>query len=124
MPDTATANTAPIFSKGSLIVANGLVIATANTTRDLTSGTKYLIGTAGSEGAFVEKIIAQPLGTNTATVMRFWLNNGSNPNTATNNQLLGEVTCAGTTASEVAKLTEIVFTMGYAIPAGYTLYVT
>src|SRR4051812_44934998 len=54
---------------------------------------------AGANGARVDSVLVQytstngatASGTTAATVMRFWLNNGSANTTAGNNQLLGEV---------------------------------
>ena len=51
---------------------------TANTTFDLTSGTIYgpiFTGNA-TNGSRLDFIKARPLGTNVATVIRIWINNG------------------------------------------------
>lgn len=123
------ANTTPIYSKsGDNQWAPPPVLA-ANTTKDLTSGTIYLVYTAPSaapdaDGGFVSKVVATPLGTNVATVMRLWENNGSTTATATNNTLLAEQTCPATTVSEVAAQAAITFALSEPIKAGHRLYVT
>lgn len=116
-------NTSPIFSR---VAKTGWdVIATANTTRDLTSGTIYLLFTAdATNGGRADKVTLQPLGTNVATVVRIWLNNGATTATVSNNKLIEEVTMASTTASEVARLASTTITLNLALPPGYRIYGT
>jgi hypothetical protein len=97
-------------------------ILTANTAKDGT-GTVNLVFTAGSDGSFVEKIIGQPLGTNTASVARVFLNNGAAPTTATNNSYIGQIGLPGTTNSEVAEIAAVSLTLNIALPASYRLYI-
>src|SRR3990167_2928380 len=82
-------------------------VTTANTAKDGT-GTVVLIFTAGANGARLDKIKAKAAGTNTASVARFFINNGSTPTSAANNTLFGEISLPATTLSEVAALTEAV----------------
>jgi hypothetical protein len=96
------ANTIPIYSKAGQIAFSAL-IQTANTAKDGT-GTMSLIFTAGADGARVERIRARAIGTNVATVLRIFINNGSDPATAGNNVLYAEKTLAATTLSEAAEL--------------------
>lgn len=118
------ANTNPIFSRLADDQWIGAVV-TANTTKDLTAGTIYLVFTAdATEGGYVDKLIVQPLGTNVATVMRVWLNNGATTGTAANNTLIKDVTLAATTNSEVAAIGNTEIALGFALPAGYRIYVT
>lgn len=117
------ANATPIWIRKGNIGFNKLV--TANTTRDLTSGTTYLICTADAvEGSRVQSITLQPLGTNVATVVRIWLNNGGSPGTATNNTLLDEMTMPATTASEVAELAKTDVPLDLVLPLGWRIYCT
>lgn len=117
------ANTAPIFSRAPSVGWN--VAATANTTADLTSGTIYLIWTADTEnGGRLATIKVRPLGTNVATVLRIWLNNGSVTGTAANNSLYYEKTMAATTVSQVAEQADTELAMALALPAGYRVYAT
>lgn len=118
------ANVNPIFSRAPDVQWIGAV-ATANTTKDLTSGTIYLVFTADStNGGYLQKLRVRALGTNIATVMRVWLNNGSTTGTAANNTLFTEITCPATTVSEVAALAELEIPMNLALNAGYRVYVT
>jgi len=119
------ANTTPIFSGSpSIGIADGTV-NTANTTKDLTAGTIYLVFTAdATDGSRVSKIVWQPLGTNVATAGRIWINNGSSTGTATNNTLLRDLTLSATTNSEVAAIGNTEVLLDIALPAGYRMYVT
>ena len=96
------ANTIPIYSKQGQISFSAL-LQTANTAKDGT-GTTQLIFTAGADGARVERIRVRAAGTNVATVLRIFINNGSDPAVAANNVLFAEKTIAATTLSETAEL--------------------
>ena len=96
------ANTIPIYSKQGQISFSAL-LQTANIAKDGT-GTTQLIFTAGADGARVERIRVRAVGTNVATVLRIFINNGSDPAVAANNVLYAEKTIAATTLSETAEL--------------------
>lgn len=118
------ANTAPIYSAKGIIGFSDAVVAAANTTKDLTSGTIYLCHTAAADGDFVERIRFRALGTNIATVGRVWINNGSTTGTAANNRLIDEITLSATTVSEVASQVNYELPLGFVLPSGYRVYVT
>lgn len=114
------ANTAPIFPvapRTSWIAA----MTAASTAKDGTGAT--LLYTAGSNGSLVDYIRVRALGSNVATVMRVFVNNGSSSAVAANNTLLTEQTIDLTTLSEVAALAETTITINLGLPAGYRLYV-
>ena len=96
------ANTIPIYTKEGSIAYSGL-LKTNNTAKDGT-GTVELIFTAGADGGRVERIRSRAVGTNVATVLRIFINNGSDPTNAANNVLYAEKTIAATTLSEAAEL--------------------
>lgn len=119
------ANTSPIFpltpkvSWGKVTTADG----TASKNHDGTSSGAVLVFTAGVNGARVDEIRLEALGTNTATACRIFANNGSDQTSATNNTLLKEFTVASTTISETAALAENVWTpANMVLPTGYRLY--
>lgn len=126
------ANTSPIFplvaetTWVSGAAANAATPGvTANTTKDLTSGTIYgPIITGGANGSRLDFIKVRPLGTNVATVIRVWINNGSATTTAANNSLYLERTLASTTVSETAEQPDINLPLSIAIPSGYRIYAT
>lgn len=126
-------NTNPIFP---LIPVNSWVSGpaanaatpgvTANTTTDLTSGTIYgPIETAGAvEGSRLDFIKVRALGTNVATVIRIWINNGSVTTTAANNTLYMERTLSSTTVSQTSELADVIIPMNISLAAGYRVYAT
>ena len=119
------ANTNPIFSRTPQVEWATTPVLAANTTKDLTTGTSYLIFTGdATEGSMLQRIVVQPLGTNVATVLRLFLNNGLTTATAANNTMVDQLGLLGTTNSETTALTAYVFPLLLPIPAGYRLYVT
>jgi len=127
------ANQAPIFA---LIPVTSFVSGaaanaatpgvTANTTKDLSSGTIYgPVFTAGLNGSRVDYLRLRPLGTNSsATVCRVFLNNGNVTTTAANNTLFTEATIASTTNSETAALVENTINVNVSLPPNYRVYLT
>lgn len=125
------ANTTPIFPLTQKVSWGTLT--TANTAKDGT-GTVVTVFTAGANGSRLDQVKVRALGTNVATVLRFFVNNGSANTTAANNSLIHEITIPATTLSEVAALadtdvtiskntTETSVPIPY-LPAGYKLNVT
>lgn len=121
-----SANVQPIFPIAP--AASWGTVAAANTAKDGT-GTVVTIFTAGVNGSRVDSVKIRALGTNVATVMRFFINNGSPNSTPTNNSLFYEVTCPATTLSEVASLADISLIFDgvnlpqIVLPAGYKINV-
>lgn len=107
-------------------------LATANVAKDGT-GVVVPVFTAGAEGVKIDQIKVRALGTNVATVLRFFVNNGLTNATAANNTLIHEVTIAATTLSEIAALVDnditivkgadVVVPIPY-LPAGYVINCT
>jgi len=126
------ANTTPVFPITPKVSFTGN-ITTANTAKDGT-GTVNLLYTAGSNGSRIDQIKVRAKGTNVATVMRFFVNNGSDPTVAANNTLVHEKTIPATTLSETSELADVDVTIAKDagkvacpipyLPAGYRLYVT
>ena len=99
---------------------------TANTTKDLSSGTIYgpIFTGKAVDGSRLDFIKVRALGTNVATVVRVWINNGSVTTTAANNVLYLERTLSATTVSEVAEQPDIILPLNLSLPAGYRIYAT
>lgn len=131
----------PIFAQTANVGALNAIISTAMTTTTAFDGTSAtgtamaLCYTAGANGSRIDQIQvkfsstngAAAAGTSAATLVRFWINNGSVNTTAGNNIFLGEValpatavTAASTTANTVYGLAVPVG--GLNIPAGYRIY--
>jgi len=126
-----TANTTPIFTGTPAISwatadGNGGTngpLKTANTNMDGT-GTVTTVFTAGANGSYVQRIVARPAGSCTASVLRVFINNGSASSTNTNNVLFTEVSLPLTTANAAAALQDIEVPLNFALPASYVINVT
>lgn len=128
----------PIFPQTPNVGVMNVVLSTAMTNTKAFDGTEAvgtamgLCFTAGANGARLDSITvrytstngATASGTTSASVMRFFLNNGSANTTATNNQYLGEVSLPAQTITALATGTMPEYTVlfGKSIPAGYKVY--
>lgn len=118
------ANTVPIFPLTPAIGGIGAsALQTANTAKDGT-GTVTTVMTAGANGSRVDYLRVRATGTNVATVLRVFINNGSTNTNAANNVLFTEATIAATTLSEVAALAETTIQLDLPLPAGYKILCT
>lgn len=99
-------------------------ITGSNTAKDMASGSnaRFVVATGAAFGSRVDYVRVRALGTNTATVLRLFVNNGSDPDVAANNSLFTEATIASTTLSEVAALAETTIQLDLALPYQYRLY--
>lgn len=75
-----------------------------------------------TNGSFFERVDVTPAGTNgTASVMRFWRNNGSSVGSASNNNFIGELSLPATTASQAAALVQQVKAFGFWLEPGFRI---
>jgi hypothetical protein len=120
------ANTLPIYTRLGDVQWTTTPMTALNATTDLTTGTIYLAFTAdATEGGYVQRIrFKAVLSTNTATVARVWLNNGLTTATAANNVLIDEISLPTATASSTAALPVYELPLNFAMPPGYTIYIT
>ncbi len=116
-----TANTTPIFSLTPIVTFLG-VQTTGNNDYLGTNGAVTLMYTAGTNGSYVRTIIGESAGTNIATVLRVWINNGSTNGTASNNSLAFQFSLPATTASASAATAHIELPLNIQLPNGYKLY--
>lgn len=116
------ANTSPIFILTPTVQWSSSGTS-ANTNFDGT-GTVATVFTASTNGSRIEKIKLKHLGTNVATVIRLFINNGSSNTTAANNSLYKEVTMAANTASQTAESTEVEIPVDLVLPASYKITCT
>lgn len=98
------------------------VITGANTATDGT-GTVTTIFTAGTNGSVIKRLFYKSLGTNSLSVIRVFINNGSTNTVATNNDLIKEPVVAASTASNTAPIgPDYEVSMNFLfLPSGYTL---
>lgn len=113
------ANTAPIFTLTPKIGMGGNLTTGTNTYTG-TSGTTVLF-TAGSNGSYVQKLALEAQGTNVASVIRIFINNGSTSGTAANNTLVQQYSLPATTASATAATQHIEIPLNIQLPNAYTL---
>lgn len=116
------ANTAPIYVLTPQLEWG--TVATANTAKDGT-GTVVTVFTGDStNGSYLDRIRIRPVGTNIASVLRIFFNNGSTNATAANNSYYTDVKLVATTNIETDAVTDLTLPMGLMIPAGYKVNVT
>lgn len=100
-------------------------LTAANTATDGTGATgRVLIFTAGSSGSLLPSIRFMHLGTNVATLCRVFRNNGSDPATPGNNNLIGEKAIAANTISHTAESIQYDLTLNLNLAANERIYVT
>lgn len=102
---------------GSLTAANTALTGAGATGR-------ALIFTAGASGSILPAVLVTHLGSNVATVARVFRNNGSDPETASNNTMICEVPVAANTLSQVAASSPHVIAINQKLKAGERIYVT
>ena len=132
------ANTTPIFTLTPNTGEMNCLVSTAMAAADAMDGTSSvgtafaLAFTAGADGSRIDEITVRYAATNgstasgtfAASVIRLWLNNGSDNTTATNNQLLGEIAVPAQTVTALStQITQPqVLPIELNIPAGYRIY--
>lgn len=126
---SADANKIPIYSiAGDLSSDSSTAMAPTFTTAaadyDGTTAThNKLVFTAGANGSFVQRLRFKAKGTNTASVARVFINNGSANTTASNNSFYGEISLPATTAIATAATVEIDYPLNFALPPNWRIYV-
>lgn len=114
------ANTSPIFLRTPSVqyVTTG---TSANTNLDGTGTVATVFTADATNGSKIEKVILEALGSNVATVVRLFVNNGNTNATASNNALVYEVAVASNSVSQTAASTRYEVPLDLALPAGYKL---
>ena len=113
----------PIFSRiAKAAWING--VTAANIAKDGTGTVDTIFTADATLGSYLQKLIIRPRGTNAASVLRVFLNNGLTNVTAANNVLIGEVGLPATAISEVAALAGLELPLNIPIPPGYKINVT
>ena len=98
-------------------------LITANTTKSGTSGeVAWVYLNNSSEPQYIDRLQVQAAGTNAATALRIWINNGQSNSEAANNVLLEEATLASTTTSEVAEVASTSIDLNVWLPKGYRIF--
>ena len=122
------ANTAPIFSLQGEVATNGttgmsqMVLNAANDYTGIDADVTLVFTADATNGSYIKKLRFKAGGTNTASVARIYINNGSAPTTATNNAFYGEISLPATTATAVAATVDLDYPMDFALPPGFRIY--
>ncbi len=96
-------------------------LTTANTATDGT-GTVAILFTAGANGARLDKVLCLAGGSNVATAIRLFINNGSSNATATNNSLLLDRPLPATSAANADAIgPDIELPCDISLPAGFRI---
>lgn len=122
----AAPNNEPIYSRVADIQW-AVNCTAANNTIDITTGTSYLVFTAdATNGGYVRecRIKVNPSQSSAATVVRFWINNGSTTATDANSTLYTEIGMPATTTSATVAQPDFIVPMNMPLPPGYRIYVT
>lgn len=119
------ANTIPVYTVVPAIQWCTAVTA-ANTAMDGTGTvtTVFTSSGANSAGSYLRRMIIRAAGTNVATVIRLFVNNGSTNTTAANNVLLNELSLPATTATNSAALPTFEIPLEFALPNSYKINIT
>lgn len=121
-------NKAPIYSIGGDVTRDsttGMAPTLTTAAADYTGAgaNNALVFTASANGGYVQRLRFKAIGTNTASVARIFINNGSANTTATNNSFYGEISLPATTATNTAATVEIDYPMNFALPPNFRIYV-
>lgn len=117
------ANTSPIFLRTPSIQSASTGTA-ANTNLDGTGTVATIFTADATEGSKIERVVLQYLGSNVATVVRLFVNNGSPNGTPANNTLVFEQAMSANTLSQNASSARVEIPLNIALPAGYKLLAT
>lgn len=125
-----TANTQPIYSikgdvssDGATAMAPTFTTAAADYTGATATHNKIVFTADSTNGGFIQRLRFKAIGTNTASVARIFLNNGSANTTAANNSFYGEISLPATTAIATAATIEVDYIMNFALPPGFRVVV-
>lgn len=139
------ANTSPIFPLTPNLGVMNVLLSTAMTNTKAFDGTDTagtnlaLVFTAGTNGARIDSLVVRltstnggtASGTTAATLVRFWINNGTDNTTATNNQLqpwdvpIPATAVAALAATSLAYFSVLVLSPtadGISLPAGFKIF--
>ena len=127
------ANTDPIYGLTPNIgngTSNAIIGTSANTASDGTGANTFQIFEAGTNGAYVYKVILKPVSTIAATVARLWYLNDTGTfvvnttNTAAKTLMIAEVAIAAFTASNTLASPAYEIPVTLPIPASTKLLMT
>ena len=123
------ANADPIYTRVGDVTKDGTtgmaqpITAAANDYTGVSANNVLAFTGDATNGSYLERLRCKAAGTNIATVLRVYLNNGSTPTTAANNSLIAEQSLPATTATATAATVDIDVPINIPIPPGFRVYV-
>jgi hypothetical protein len=115
-------NTSPIFTQTPRL-GFGVIDSNAfNNTFTMATGGSASLFTAGASGSYINKIRVKPSGSSAATVLRFFINNGSDTTVSANNTLFAELSMPAITTSATIAQNDFEVPFNIAIPSNYSIY--
>jgi hypothetical protein len=117
------ANNAPIYSRAGAISLGQAITLAANDYTGTGANNVIIFTADATNGSFLQRVRCKAAGSNVASVLRIFINNGSTVGTGTNNTLIGEISLPATTASASTATADVDYPLGFAIPAGYRVVV-
>lgn len=115
------ANTEPIFSRTPAIGISTAITGASTLYTGIHANDALIFTADATNGAFVQKVRFKALGTNTATVARVYINDGTTTS-STHYSLYGELSLAAMTTSATNAMPDYDYAMNIPLPAGYKLY--
>lgn len=125
----ASPNADPIYSRRGNTTSNGTtgmaptLTTAANDYTGISANNQLVFTADATNGSYVQRLRFKAAGTNTASVARVYINNGSAATTATNNSFYGEIALPATTAIATTSTIDLDYPLNFAIPAGFRIYV-
>jgi hypothetical protein len=123
-------NNDPIFSKQGDLTNNAStgmgqpITAAANDFTGAGANNVVAFTADATNGSFISRLRLKANGTNVASVLRIFINNGATAATATNNSLYGEIALPATTANAAALTApDFDYAMNLALPPGFRVVV-
>lgn len=122
-------NSDPIYSRVGDLTIDGVsamaVTAMVTATGDYTgAATQYVkcFTADATNGSFCQRIRLKSLGTNIATVVRIFINNGNTNTTASNNAFYGELSLPAVTAINTAATVDLDYPMNVALNPAFRIF--
>lgn len=124
-------NTSPLFVSGPEInfvsgasnrVLSGVTTTTTITDYNGTHANCVLVYDESTTGGFIQKLVLEAAGTNNASVLRLFINNGTANTNASANSLYMQYSLPATTASSSTATAHIEIPLMLQMPPGYKLY--
>lgn len=117
------ANTSPVFLRVAKTGFNSTSTSAVTGTDGTDANVKLIFTADATNGSKIEDVTLLQSATNVATIVRFWVNNGSTNGTAANNTLVHEETMAAHTLDQVAaNPATVTWRANLILPPGYRLY--